>query len=400
MTGTPVVYPVDVGDRRDQVLHRRRRRHHLALRPLELRARPTGSASSTSTSTTARSTRTRHSTSWNDGQPLQVPPVLSLDPAGNVVLNVASGTTDQFDTTGIEYVYSITEQVSTLGGAAKLRANVNWWMQPAVLDNLAGERVSGPMTVFNGTLYFSTFAARARRHAVVQRGNGAPLGPRLRDPRGPDLRCGRNVQPRSRRSAGDAAAAAQRADGPSAELRRAGPLRHRRWPARSSRACPSRPRRPARASARPGSDSYVCGRDALGAAELHPAGRVLALHAGRSEGRQRLGDQAVPDGRAHAGVPDAHRLVGGGARVKRQRALLALALARARGAACSKTRAGPRRGTRRRAARSAPRQRHAGGPPRAGRADRGHRARVRRRAARGGSTVEQRFATPSTRRAP
>jgi type IV pilus assembly protein PilY1 len=98
-------------------------------------------------------------TSWNDGQPIQVPPVLSLDPAGEVVLNVASGTTDQFDTTGIEYVYSITEQVSTSGGTAKLRSNVNWWMQPAVLDNLPGERVSGPMTVFNGTLYFSTFAA-------------------------------------------------------------------------------------------------------------------------------------------------------------------------------------------------------------------------------------------------
>jgi type IV pilus assembly protein PilY1 len=98
-------------------------------------------------------------TSWNDGQPLQVPPVLSLDPAGEVVLNVASGTTDQFDTTGIEYVYSITEKVNLLGGTAKLRANVNWWMQPAVIDTLPGERVSGPMTVFNGTLYFSTFAA-------------------------------------------------------------------------------------------------------------------------------------------------------------------------------------------------------------------------------------------------
>jgi type IV pilus assembly protein PilY1 len=98
-------------------------------------------------------------TSWSDGQPLQVPPVLSLDPAGEVVLNVASGTTDQFDTTGIEYVYSITEKVSLLGGAAKLRANVNWWMQPAVLDTSPGERVSGPMTVFNGTLYFSTYAA-------------------------------------------------------------------------------------------------------------------------------------------------------------------------------------------------------------------------------------------------
>jgi type IV pilus assembly protein PilY1 len=98
------------------------------------------------------------SVAWNDGQPLQVSPVLSLDPAGNVVLNIATGTTDQFDTTGVEYIYSVSEKVAA-GVTPKLRASVNWWMQPAVLDNAPGERVSGPMTVFNGTLYFSTYAA-------------------------------------------------------------------------------------------------------------------------------------------------------------------------------------------------------------------------------------------------
>jgi type IV pilus assembly protein PilY1 len=101
------------------------------------------------------------SVSWNDGQQLEVPMVLSLDPAGEVVINAASGTTDQFDTTGIEYVYSITEKVSTVGVTPKLRANVNWWLQPAILDTMPGERVSGPMTVFNGTLYFSTFGTTA-----------------------------------------------------------------------------------------------------------------------------------------------------------------------------------------------------------------------------------------------
>jgi type IV pilus assembly protein PilY1 len=101
-----------------------------------------------------------HSTAWNEGQPVQVPMVLSLDPSGNVVLNAASGTTDQYDTSGIEYVYSITEKIAQ-GTTPKLRAYVNWWMQPAAIDNAPGERVSGPMTVFNGTLYFSTFSAPA-----------------------------------------------------------------------------------------------------------------------------------------------------------------------------------------------------------------------------------------------
>ena len=99
-------------------------------------------------------------TSWQDGQPAQVPPVLSLDPTGNVVLNIATGTTDLFDTTGVEYVYSISEKVQAdSSGASKLRAFPNWWLQPSVTDSAPGERVSGPMTVFNGTLYFATFAA-------------------------------------------------------------------------------------------------------------------------------------------------------------------------------------------------------------------------------------------------
>jgi type IV pilus assembly protein PilY1 len=93
--------------------------------------------------------------SWNDGQPFEVTPVVSLDPAGNLVINAATGSIQQYDTTGIEYVYSITEKA----GSSGFQANVNWWMQPGQITNASGERVSGPMTVFDGTLYFATFAA-------------------------------------------------------------------------------------------------------------------------------------------------------------------------------------------------------------------------------------------------
>jgi type IV pilus assembly protein PilY1 len=96
-------------------------------------------------------------TAWSDGQGFDVTPVLSLDPAGNVVINAATGSIQQFDTTGVEYVYSVTEKVAA-GVTPKLRAYVNWWMQPATITSSPGERVSGPMTVFNGTLYFATFA--------------------------------------------------------------------------------------------------------------------------------------------------------------------------------------------------------------------------------------------------
>ncbi len=114
-------------------------------------------------------------TSWNDGQPFDVPMVASLDNTGSVVLNIASGTTQTFDTTGIEYLYSVSEKVGgqgTAGNPTKLRASVNWYWSPvlpppAILANttvtpsqlLEGERVSGPMTVFAGTLYFTTYFA-------------------------------------------------------------------------------------------------------------------------------------------------------------------------------------------------------------------------------------------------
>jgi type IV pilus assembly protein PilY1 len=94
-------------------------------------------------------------TAWADGQPLEVTPVLSLDTAGSVVLNVASGTQATFDTTGLDYVYSVSEKVQ--GSPAKLRAQVNWWIGPPTFQ--AGERVSGPMTVFDGVFYFATYAA-------------------------------------------------------------------------------------------------------------------------------------------------------------------------------------------------------------------------------------------------
>jgi type IV pilus assembly protein PilY1 len=115
-----------------------------------------------------------NATSWSDGQPLQVPPSLSLDTSGELVINAASGTTDSFDSSGVDFLYSITEKVQ--GATPKLRAFVNWYLgnpltattstppptpqvNLPVAPLLPGERVSGPMTVFDGTLYFSTYAA-------------------------------------------------------------------------------------------------------------------------------------------------------------------------------------------------------------------------------------------------
>ncbi len=103
---------------------------------------------------------------YSDGQPFDVPMVPSLDTTGSLVLNIASGTTQTFDTNGIQYPYSVSEKVS--GSPAKLHAAVNWWWAPTVPPGGStttpsllqpGERVSGPMTVFDGTLFFTTYYA-------------------------------------------------------------------------------------------------------------------------------------------------------------------------------------------------------------------------------------------------
>ena len=105
------------------------------------------------------------STAWSDGQPVVVPPVLSLDNTAELVLNVATGGQTAYTNTGKNYVYSITEKA----GSSAYQASVNWYLdltnfQPIDTGDTggaAGQRVSGPMTVFNGNLYFASFAAAA-----------------------------------------------------------------------------------------------------------------------------------------------------------------------------------------------------------------------------------------------
>jgi type IV pilus assembly protein PilY1 len=157
MTGTPIVYPTDVGSDATKVFVSDADgtiwRFDLSS---PIPANWTGGLFLDLYNQTVDTS----TTSWQDGQPLGVDPVLSLDPAGELVLDVATGTTQAFDSTGIYYVYSITEQLTASGPAA----NVNWYFgansSPSGSPTSAlraGERVAGPMTVFNGTLYFATY---------------------------------------------------------------------------------------------------------------------------------------------------------------------------------------------------------------------------------------------------
>jgi type IV pilus assembly protein PilY1 len=113
---------------------------------------------------------------WADGQPVQLPMVTSLDANGNVVLNAATGSQETFDTTGVHFVYSITEKVDTQNTPVKLRAVPNWWLNPSTVTNTPGERVSGPMTVFDGVLYFATYGAAPAGSQSCSSGHGRVWG--------------------------------------------------------------------------------------------------------------------------------------------------------------------------------------------------------------------------------
>jgi type IV pilus assembly protein PilY1 len=128
------------------------------------------------------------STAWADGQPIEISPVLSLDPAGNVVLSVASGSPETFNSTGTYYVYSVSDIIQ--GSPQKFHAKVNWWLNPGAISGKGGERVSGPMTVFDGVLYFSTYSAPPQGGQSCTSGDARLWGRDFVTPKSTDLSLG------------------------------------------------------------------------------------------------------------------------------------------------------------------------------------------------------------------
>jgi type IV pilus assembly protein PilY1 len=88
-------------------------------------------------------------TNWNDGQPIPIPPVIALNRNGGLVVAIATGDQETYTPSGKNFVASLTEK----SNGTKLVADLNWYVP---FTN--GERVSGPMTIFDSTLYFSTYA--------------------------------------------------------------------------------------------------------------------------------------------------------------------------------------------------------------------------------------------------
>jgi type IV pilus assembly protein PilY1 len=96
------------------------------------------------------------------GQPIETPPVMSVDNFGNVTLAFSTGDQDVLTAPqGMQnFAFSLTEKLNASG--SDFMSKVNWYK---VFAN--GERVAGPMTLFNGALFFSTFTPEPAGSANV-----------------------------------------------------------------------------------------------------------------------------------------------------------------------------------------------------------------------------------------
>lgn len=88
---------------------------------------------------------------WDQGQPVSIPLAVTQDSTGALVVNAATGDQENITASSIRnYVFSIRETPS-LAAATPPRSEVRWRRQL-----LNGERVTGPMVVFDRILYFAT----------------------------------------------------------------------------------------------------------------------------------------------------------------------------------------------------------------------------------------------------
>jgi type IV pilus assembly protein PilY1 len=99
---------------------------------------------------------------YDTGEPIAVPPTISVDGTGNTIINFGTGDQEDYTSTDINgRVWSLTEFPESVG-SVPFRVEPNWVLGDPTYANgsfNAGERVLGPITVFDGTAYFATFTA-------------------------------------------------------------------------------------------------------------------------------------------------------------------------------------------------------------------------------------------------
>jgi type IV pilus assembly protein PilY1 len=106
-----------------------------------------------------------------DSQPIMTVPVLSVDELGNVTVNVATGDQDRLgsDADQRNFVWSLTDKLNPADSTTK--AVVNWYKE---LED--GDRAVGPLSLFNGNLYFASFRPAVAGEKACRSGRSSVWG--------------------------------------------------------------------------------------------------------------------------------------------------------------------------------------------------------------------------------
>ncbi len=116
----------------------------------------------------AVSLRTKPAAGWSDGQPIATAPAVSVDTTGNLTLAFSTGDQTALGAAPgmLNYLWSLRDLPDV---NKKFFADLFW-----VQQFVDGERVTGPMTLFNSYLYFTTVTPPAA-NAVCTSTNGSKL---------------------------------------------------------------------------------------------------------------------------------------------------------------------------------------------------------------------------------
>jgi type IV pilus assembly protein PilY1 len=96
---------------------------------------------------------------YSSGEPIQTPPIVSTDSVGNTIVLFSTGDQELFTSSTVKTrVWSLTEKA---GGTAFTRTE-NW-----VIPFENGQRVTGPISLFDSVAYFSTFTPPANNQDLA-----------------------------------------------------------------------------------------------------------------------------------------------------------------------------------------------------------------------------------------
>jgi type IV pilus assembly protein PilY1 len=175
MTGTPVVYPSSVGAIAEQVFIGDAdgtlwRLNITDPNPANWRAAFFSDAYSANADTGGPNSPPLPNNTVYDAEAIAVTPLVTIDRQGNVTVQYATGDQNSYTANytipgaptqtyqGVNFVYSL--KLTTAAGGAQV-AQTNWFLPllqgGPVPSEGAGERVTGPMVVYNNTFYFATF---------------------------------------------------------------------------------------------------------------------------------------------------------------------------------------------------------------------------------------------------